>query len=147
MMRAAAEAGHAAAGALGVPPPLVIGVTVLTSMSAETLRATGVDRPLDEQVLALACAARDAGLDGVVASPRETPALRAACGTSFTIVTPGIRGASAGSEQDDQVRAMGPAEAIRAGASYLVVGRPIIRAADPRAAAEAIAAEAAAARA
>ena len=147
MMRAAADAGRGTAAALGVTPPLVIGVTVLTSMTAEALRATGVERPLDAQVLALAQAAQAAGLDGVVASPQETPALRAACGPAFTIVTPGIRGASAGGERHDQARAMGPAEAIRAGASYLVVGRPIITADDPRAAAEAIAAEAARARA
>jgi orotidine-5'-phosphate decarboxylase len=146
MMRAAADAGRAAAAASGVAPPLVIGVTVLTSMTPEALRATGVERPLDAHVLALARAAQAAGLDGVVASPQETAALRAACGPGFTIVTPGIRGASAGGERHDQARAMGPAEAIGAGASYLVVGRPIIEAADPRAAAEAIAGEAARAR-
>jgi orotidine-5'-phosphate decarboxylase len=85
--------------------------------------------------------AQDAGLDGVVASPLETAAIRRACGPDFAIVTPGIRGASAGADKNDQHRTMGPAEAIRAGASYIVVGRPIIGAPDPRAAAAAIASE------
>jgi orotidine-5'-phosphate decarboxylase len=79
-----------------------------------------------------------AGLQGVVASAQETPGIRKACGPDFQIVTPGIRGASAGTERNDQSRTMGPAEAIRAGASYIVVGRPIIAAQDPRAAAAAI---------
>ena len=91
--------------------------------------------------VALAKLAQAAGLDGVVASPQETAAIREACGDRFVIVTPGIRGASAGGEKNDQVRTMGPAEAVRAGASYLVVGRPIIAASDPRHAAEAIAQE------
>ena len=85
--------------------------------------------------------AQTAGLDGAVASPQETASIRKACGDQFTIVTPGIRGASAGIERNDQMRTMGPAEALQAGASYVVVGRPIIAAADPRAAAETIASE------
>jgi orotidine-5'-phosphate decarboxylase len=141
MMRAAADAGRDAAEATGRPRPLLIGVTVLTSMDADALRACGVDRPLGDQVLALARMARDAGLDGVVASPQDTAAIRAACGDDFAIVTPGIRGASAGSKRHDQARTMGPGEAVRAGASYIVVGRPIIAAPDPRAAASAIRAE------
>jgi len=92
-------------------------------------------------VVALAKMAQAAGLDGVVASPQETAAIRQACGGEFVIVTPGIRGSSAGVEKNDQMRTMGPAEAVRAGASYLVVGRPIIAAADPRRAAESIAEE------
>jgi orotidine-5'-phosphate decarboxylase len=91
-----------------------------------------------DQVTALARLAQHAGLQGVVASAQETPAIRKACGPDFQIVTPGIRGASAGTERNDQSRTMGPAEAIRAGANYIVVGRPIIAAQDPRAAAEAI---------
>lgn len=141
MMQGAARAAADAAARLGAPSPLVIGVTVLTSTDAETLRSTGVERPLLEQVLALATLARSAGLDGVVASPLETAAIRQACGPDFAIVTPGIRGASAGGDKHDQARTMGPAEAVRAGASYIVVGRPIIAAADPRAAAAAIAEE------
>jgi orotidine-5'-phosphate decarboxylase len=132
MMQAAARAGAEAATRAGRPGPLVIGVTVLTSMDQASLRASGIDRPLLEHVVALARMAQGAGLDGVVASPQETAAIRAACGPGFAIVTPGIRGASAGASKDDQARTMGPAEAVRAGASYLVVGRPIIGAADPR---------------
>jgi orotidine-5'-phosphate decarboxylase len=138
MMQAAAAAGQNAAARLGRPAPLVIAVTVLTSMDEATLHATGVDRSLVDHVRALALMTQSAGLHGVVASPQEIAAIRAACGAAFAIVTPGIRGASAGGDKHDQSRTMGPAEAIRAGASYLVVGRPIIAASDPRAAAEAI---------
>jgi orotidine-5'-phosphate decarboxylase len=113
-------------------------VTVLTSMDQSALHTVGVDRPVLDQVLALARMTQDAGLHGVVASAQETSAIRKACGPTFEIVTPGIRGASAGVERNDQSRTMGPAEALRAGASYIVVGRPIIAASDPRAAAEAI---------
>ena len=141
MMRAAARAGAEAAARLGRPAPLIIGVTVLTSMDDTTLRTTGVERPLVDQVRELAQLAQRAGLDGVVASPQETAVIRAACGAGFAIVTPGIRGAAAGTEKNDQSRTMGPAEAVKAGASYIVVGRPIIAAPEPRAAAEAIVAE------
>jgi len=135
MMQAAARTAAEAAARAGRPRPLVIGVTVLTSMDEATLREGGIERPLLEQVLALARMAQDAGLDGVVASPQETAAIRAACGPDFQIVTPGIRGASAGAEKHDQSRTMGPAEAVQAGANYLVVGRPIIAAPSPREAA------------
>jgi orotidine-5'-phosphate decarboxylase len=138
MMHAAAKAAAEAAARSNRPTPLVIGVTVLTSMDDNTLRAGGVDRPLLDQVIALARMAQQAGLDGVVASPQETAAIRTACGPEFAIVTPGIRGSSAGVEKNDQARTMGPAEAVRAGANYLVVGRPIIAAADPRSAAQKI---------
>lgn len=141
MMQAAARAGRETAARLGKPMPMLIGVTVLTSMDPPTLQQVGVERPLLDQVLALARLARDAGLDGVVASPQETADIRRECGAGFAIVTPGIRGASAVAQKDDQARTMGPAEAVRAGASFIVVGRPIIAAADPRAAAEAIARE------
>ena len=141
MMQAAGEAGRNAAARLGRPAPLLIAVTVLTSMDDGTLCEVGVQRPLREHVIALARMTQEAGLDGVVASPQETAAIRAACGSAFVIVTPGIRGASAGTERNDQSRTMGPAEAVAAGASYIVVGRPIIAATDPRQAAESIAAE------
>lgn len=138
MMRAAARAAAEAAARHGIDRPILIAVTVLTSMDESTLRGTGVERSLTEQVVALAQLARAAGLDGVVASPLEIAPLRDACGPAFTIVTPGIRGAAAGADRNDQARTMGPGEAVAAGASYLVVGRPIIAASDPRAAAEAI---------
>jgi orotidine-5'-phosphate decarboxylase len=138
MMEAAVKAGREAASQVGRPMPLVVGVTVLTSMNQDMLAQTGVDRPLLEQVVSLAQLAKSAGLQGVVASPHEIRAIRQACGADFAIVTPGIRGASAGGDQNDQMRTMGPAEAVRAGANYLVVGRPIIVAPDPRAAAQKI---------
>lgn len=138
MMQAAARAAAETAGKEGRRRPIVIGVTVLTSMDDATLASIGVQRPLLDQVVTLARMAQDAGLDGVVASPQETAAIRAACGPDFAIVTPGIRGASAGTSKNDQSRTMGPADAIKAVASYIVVGRPIIAATDPRAAAAAI---------
>lgn len=138
MMQAAARAASTTASDRRLGRPIVIGVTVLTSMDAPTLRAIGVERPLLDQVKALASLAKTSGLDGVVASPQETAAIRETCGPEFVIVTPGIRGAAAGQDKHDQARTMGPAEAVKAGASYIVVGRPIIAAADPRAAAEAI---------
>jgi orotidine-5'-phosphate decarboxylase len=138
MMQAAARAARETSARLGRPAPLLIGVTVLTSLDQEALQTVGVERPVLDQVIALARLTRQAGLQGVVASAQETPAIRQACGEEFQIVTPGIRGAAAGTERNDQSRTMGPAEAVRAGASYIVVGRPIIAAADPRAAAAAI---------
>jgi orotidine-5'-phosphate decarboxylase len=141
MMASAARGAADAAQKLGRPAPIIIAVTVLTSMDEATLRDAGVERPLLEQVIALARGAQAAGLGGVVASPQETASIRAACGSDFVIVTPGIRGLSAGSERNDQSRTMGPAEAVKAGASYIVVGRPIIGATDPRIAAASIADE------
>jgi orotidine-5'-phosphate decarboxylase len=138
MMQAAARAARESSAKLGRLAPLMIGVTVLTSMDHEALRAVGVERPVLDQVIALARLTQQAGLQGVVASAQETTAIRQACGPDFQIVTPGIRGASAGAERNDQSRTMGPAEAIKAGASFIVVGRPIITAQDPRAAAAAI---------
>ena len=138
MMRAAREAADSAAAKTGRPAPLVIAVTVLTSMNQAALRETGIVIDLMDQVLRLAELSKEAGLDGVVASPKETAAIRSRCGRDFTIVTPGIRGGGAAETKNDQERILTPAEAVAAGASYLVVGRPIIAATGPKAAAIAI---------
>ena len=133
MMQAAVSAGREAAERAGRPAPVVVGITVLTSMDEAALRESGVDRPLPNQVVSLARLAKTAGLQGVVASPHEIEAIRAECGSDgFLVVTPGIRGSSARGDKHDQMRTMGPAEAVRAGASYIVVGRPIIAAPDQR---------------
>jgi orotidine-5'-phosphate decarboxylase len=139
MMKAAAEAATKTAAALGRPRPLVIGVTVLTSMTDAALGEVSVTRPMLDQVVHLAKLAKASGLDGVVASPQETRAIRNACGADFQIVTPGIRLADQHGK-DDQARTLTPAEAMSAGATYLVIGRPITGAPDPRQAAERIAA-------
>jgi len=139
MMRAARQAADEEAARLSAAPPLVIAVTMLTSLDQGMLADIGVAGPMTAQVERLAALARAAGLDGVVASPLELALVRACCGTEFVIVTPGIR--SAAEPRDDQNRVMTAAEALAAGASYLVVGRPIIAAADPRAAAERITGE------
>jgi orotidine-5'-phosphate decarboxylase len=119
--------------------PRVLAVTVLTSLTEEALRELGFSGSAEEVVVRLARLARQAGLDGVVASPREIAALRQALGPDFLIVTPGIRPANAAA--DDQARIATPGAAIGAGADYIVVGRPITGATDPAAAADAIVAE------
>ena len=140
MLRAARAAVQAFEQASGIPGPRLLAVTVLTSIDAQTLREElGVARAVPDQVVMLAHMAQAAGFAGVVASPQEIGALRAACGPDFLIVTPGVR--PAGADKGDQQRVCTPAEAIRAGADYLVIGRPIMDAADPAAAAQAILAE------
>ncbi|HEY3417562.1 MAG TPA: orotidine-5'-phosphate decarboxylase [Armatimonadota bacterium] len=137
MMQAAREAADMAAA--GGPRPLLIAVTVLTSLAPEELRdELGVARPLAEQALALARLAKSAGLDGVVASVEEVAAIKDACGEDFLVVTPGIRPAAV---SDDQRRVATPAGAVRMGSDFLVVGRPITQADDPMAACAAILAE------
>lgn len=122
-------AAKAALEPYGDKAPLLIAVTVLTSMSAEELAATGVSRSLPDHVLALATDAKHAGLDGVVCSAQEARLLRAALGNEFLLVTPGIR--PAGSALHDQQRVMTPSNAIQAGVNYLVMGRPIREAERP----------------
>lgn len=140
MLEAARNASLARVDAAG-SRPLVIAVTVLTSLAAADLPGLGVPASPEDQVLRLATLARDAGLDGVVASPQETAAIRALAGPDFVIVTPGIRGGAAASAADDQERTLTPAQAMQAGSSFLVIGRPISAAPDPRAAARKIADE------
>jgi orotidine-5'-phosphate decarboxylase len=116
--------------------PRLLAVTILTSSTTETLRGVGIDLPVQEMVVRLAKLAQESGMDGVVASPLEIGPIRAACGPDFLIVTPGVRPIFAAA--DDQKRIMTPAEAVGAGADYLVIGRPIAKASDPAAAAEMI---------
>lgn len=119
--------------------PISLGITVLTSMSTEDLSATGVQRPVVEQVAELARQAKQAGLSGVVASPQEAAMLREILGPEAYIVTPGVR--PAGSSLGDQSRVATPHQAFENGASHIVIGRPITESADPAAAFEAIAKE------
>jgi orotidine-5'-phosphate decarboxylase len=139
MMQAAAEAAREAAEDAEVPRPLVLAVTVLTSLNDDDLAAVGQAGPASDQVLRLARLAQESGLDGVVCSPQEIAALRRACDPAFVLVVPGIRPDWAA--RDDQKRVMTPAEAQAAGADYLVIGRPITGAEDPAAAARRIAGE------
>ncbi len=136
MLRAAREAARETASAAGREPPILLGVTVLTSLGPPDLKDIGVAGSVGEQVARLVDMALAAGLDGVVASPREAAAIRRRAGDALRIVTPGIRPAAAA--PDDQARTATAAEAIGAGADLLVVGRPVIAAADPAAAAEAL---------
>lgn len=116
--------------------PRMLAVTVLTSLSSDDLREIGVSRKVEDQVVRLAVLAESSGMDGVVASPLEIESIRAACSNRFKIVTPGIR--RVGDEPGDQQRTSGAAAAVTAGADYVVVGRPIRDAKDPKAEAEAI---------
>lgn len=136
MMAAARDAVAHTAAESGPPRPLLIAVTVLTSLTADDLAATGVDSTPEEQALRLARLAHAQGLDGVVCSAHEAALLRRAFGAGFTLVTPGIR--PEGAAAQDQARVMTPREAVAAGADYLVIGRPITAAPDPLAALDAI---------
>ena len=135
MMKAAAEA----LAPLGEDRPLLIGVTVLTSTSEDELAPVGVNRALKDQVLALAKLAKTSGLDGVVCSAQEAEVLKAACGSEFALVTPGIR--PIGADAGDQRRIVTPVDALRKGSDYLVIGRPITGAENPAAALKAIVAD------
>jgi orotidine-5'-phosphate decarboxylase len=136
MLRAAREAVDAAARQARADRPLLVAVTVLTSLDDDALRETGVDGDVRTQALRLARLARECALDGVVCSAREAASLRAECGPDFALVTPGIR--PAGSAANDQARIVTPEEAVRNGATFLVIGRPITGASDPLAALAAI---------
>jgi orotidine-5'-phosphate decarboxylase len=144
MMRAASQARDEARDAQ-LPVPKLLAITVLTSMDNAALKSAGIRGPASKRAVELAKLAKKARMDGVVASPQEVRAIRRACGKDFLLVVPGIRPpasatASSGRRRkvDDQARVATPAEAIRAGADYLVVGRPITAAPDPQAAARAI---------
>jgi orotidine-5'-phosphate decarboxylase len=129
MMKKAVEGAEEESEKLGISRPKILGVTVLTSMDGEALKKSGVNKSPEEQVLNLAGLARDAGLDGVVASPKEIAAIRKTAGKDFLIVTPGVR--PEGAEMQDQRRTATPKEAFDAGADYIVIGRPITKASDP----------------
>jgi len=138
MMECAAKAVWNWSEEKGRPGPKILGVTVLTSLSEASLKDVmgETNRTLEEEVLMLARMASSAGLDGVVASPEEIVPIKEACGKEFIVLTPGVR--PQGSEMGDQKRVLTPGEAIRRGADYLVVGRPILSALNPREAAGAI---------
>lgn len=127
MMKAAKEAALGAAQKEKIPPPLVVGVTVLTSL--KDLSEINISQPVGRQVQHLAALSKSAGLDGVVASGHEAGIIRQECGSNFCIVTPGIRLPS--QNADDQKRVMSPREAIEQGSNYLVIGRPVTQAARP----------------
>lgn len=140
MLKAARQGADAGAQSKGAAPPLLIAVTVLSSVDESVLHGEiGISRPIGEQVLAMARLAQDNGLDGVVASAKEVVRIREACGPKFVIMTPGIR--PTGAPLGDQKRVMTPSEAIHAGSSYLGIGRPVTAAVDPESEAEAIIAE------
>jgi orotidine-5'-phosphate decarboxylase len=143
MMKAFGEEGRAAAAKAGLSAPRFIAVTILTSLDAASVHAVGLTGSPREAALRLAALAQGAGLDGVVCSPDEIEAIRAACGKDFFLVVPGVR--PAGAARGDQKRVATPAEAIERGADVLVIGRPITGAPDPATAARAILTEIAAA--
>ncbi len=147
MMHAAAQAVSAGVP-MGADRPRLLAVTLLTSMDAKTVREVGIGGPPKTRVVKLAKLSQKAGVDGVVASVQEAKAIRKACGRDFLIVTPGVRLKEKTGElkKDDQARTATPREAIRAGADFIVVGRPILTAEDPRGAAQEIVDEIAAAK-
>jgi len=136
MMRAAVTAVHERADEISVAPPLVLAVTILTSLDSQATSEIGLGEDVEGSVMRLATLAKDSGCDGVVASADEVPALKLRFGAGFVALSPGIR--PSGAPSGDQRRVATPREAVAAGADYLVVGRPITEADDPRAAAEMI---------
>lgn len=130
MMQAAAQAVQAKAKELGIKPPKLIAVTVLTSMTEDDFHELNYNSSISEQVVALAKLAQKAGLDGVVASPQESKLIKEACGKDFLIVTPGVR--PTGSDLNDQSRITTPKEALHNGSTHLVIGRPITQSTNPK---------------
>jgi orotidine-5'-phosphate decarboxylase len=146
MMRAASQAISAGVP-MGADRPRLLAVTVLTSMDSKAIREVGVGGPPKTRVLKLAKLAQSAGVDGVVASVQEAKAIRKSCGREFLIATPGVRmKEKSASAQDDQARTATPREAIKAGADFIIVGRPILAATDPRSATQEIVDEIASAK-
>ena len=145
MLHAAAQA-ISAAQPMGADRPRLLAVTILTSMDQKSMKEVGISGSAQSRVVKLAQLAKKAGADGVVASVKEARAIRKACGRDFLIVTPGVRPKGAVAKDDDQARTATPTEAIRAGADFLVVGRPILAALDPRAAIQSIVDDIAAAK-
>lgn len=130
MMQRAVESSQAKAAELAKSPPILLAVTMLTSIEAKALPSLGISSSLEEQVLRLALMAQKAGLDGVVASAQEIEAIKKECGSDFLVVTPGIRFKL--SPGDDQKRTLSPQEAIQQGSDYIIIGRPITQSSDPR---------------
>jgi orotidine-5'-phosphate decarboxylase len=147
MMKAAAQAISAGVP-MGADRPRLLAVTILTSMDRKAMLEAGIGGLPKERAVKLARLARKAGVDGVVASVKEAREIRKACGQEFLIATPGVRSKEkvGGPKQDDQTRTATPTEAIRAGADFIIVGRPILTAEDPRAATQTIVDEIAAAK-
>jgi orotidine-5'-phosphate decarboxylase len=141
MMRETADRCRQTAEKMNRPKPILLAVTVLTSLDEKNLQEVGLQGPVSDRVVVLADLARQAGIDGVVASPREIEAIRRKCGRQFVIVTPGIRPAFVEAGKDDQKRVLTAKEAVSAGADYIVVGRPVRLAPDPAAAMDKVIAE------
>jgi len=133
LMRAVARQNRQYAESLGVEPPIVVAVTILTSVDHEELKRVGIELPLEEEVLKLASLAKEAGLNGVVCSAKEVKPIKELLGKNFVTVTPGIRPAWAA--KNDQKRVLTPKEAAELGTDFIVVGRPITKAPDPKEAA------------
>jgi orotidine-5'-phosphate decarboxylase len=139
MMSSAAKAATDAANKIGCQRPIIVGVTILTSLDDNDLTLIGYQTPIAKQVKTLALLAKQSGLDGVVCSSQEIELIKTVCGPDFKLVVPGIR--PVGSSMNDQKRTMTPKDAVTLGADYLVIGRPITQASDPVAAAQTIARE------
>jgi orotidine-5'-phosphate decarboxylase len=129
MMKQTVEAVRMKAATLHTKPPRILAVTVLTSLGGSDLALVGITAPIQDQVLRLAQLARTAGIDGVVASPQEIEIIKRECGQDFLVITPGVRPKEAAS--NDQKRTLTPGEALKRGADYIVIGRPVTQASDP----------------